>query len=173
MNNEINELRKLAGIPLTESQSVNEAREPRYLSIFTRGDDGRWSHYFDADSKEDAASEVHSLKNQGVKTLVIPVPVSQADWRHVNPHQFVMDYLNKKAKPVAEDFENGYDITHQVDQDDIFPDGADSPLTDKVGPSGSKQGDNPEQKSAKVSMNEETKQIHKDLVYKYRSFLKD
>jgi hypothetical protein len=62
---------------------------------------------------------------------------------------------------------NGYDETHTVDGNDFFPNGADSPVTSVAGPSGARQGDNPEQKKMQVS------EVHKELVYGYRSFLKE
>lgn len=66
----------------------------------------------------------------------------------------------------ALDLSNGYGGT-KADGEDFFPDGADSPVVDNVGPSGSRQGDNPEQKKMQVA------EVHKELVYGYRNYLKE
>lgn len=68
---------------------------------------------------------------------------------------------------LAEDLNNGYNDVNYADGNDYFPDGADSPVTTKVGPSGASQGDNPEQKRMEVA------ETHKELVYSYRKFLKE
>lgn len=65
------------------------------------------------------------------------------------------------------DMNNGYYDRHYARKDDYFPDGADSPVVKSVGPSGAKQGDNPEQKVMKVD------ETHKEMVYAYRKFLKE
>lgn len=70
--------------------------------------------------------------------------------------------------PVAEDvFNNGYDSDEYASGVDFFPNGADSPVVTDVGPSGARQGDNPEQKKMQVA------EVHKELVYGYRNFLKE
>lgn len=61
---------------------------------------------------------------------------------------------------------NGYDDIHYASGDDYFPDGADSPVVSDIAPNG-KQGDNPEQKRVSVT------EVHKELVYNYRNFLKE
>lgn len=63
--------------------------------------------------------------------------------------------------------DNGYSEQETLDGQDYFPTGADSPVTSKVGPSGARQGDNPEQKKMEVA------ETHKELVYNYRKFLKE
>ncbi len=67
----------------------------------------------------------------------------------------------------AYDLNNGYGDEKCLDGDDYFPTGADSPVVGKVGPSGARQGDNPEQKKMEVT------ETHKELVYAYRNFLKE
>ena len=67
----------------------------------------------------------------------------------------------------AYDINNGYYDVHHADKDDYFPDGADSPVIDKVGPSGARQGDNPEQKKMQIA------ETYKSLVYEYKKFLKE
>ena len=67
----------------------------------------------------------------------------------------------------AFDINNGYDDKKVLDGQDYFPTGADGSVVKKTGPSGAKQGDNPEQKKMEVA------ETHKELVYSYRSFLKE
>jgi hypothetical protein len=65
------------------------------------------------------------------------------------------------------DMNNGYNDIHDAHGDDYFPDGADSPVVKDAGPSGARQGDNPEQKKMQVD------EVHKELVYGYRDYLKE
>lgn len=65
----------------------------------------------------------------------------------------------------AFDLQNGYDDINDASGNDYFPNGADSPVVRSTGPSGARQGDNPEQKRMQVA------EVHKELVYSYRSFL--
>lgn len=75
---------------------------------------------------------------------------------------------NKQPTPsVAEDLSNGYNDVEYANGQDYFPDGADSPVTTGTGPSGARQGDNPEQKKMEIA------EAHKELVYNYRKFLKE
>lgn len=72
-----------------------------------------------------------------------------------------------KGVEEAYDFNNGYYDINNANGSDYFPSGADSPVTKNVGPSGAHQGDNPEQKRMQVA------EVHKELVYSYRNFLKE
>lgn len=65
------------------------------------------------------------------------------------------------------DLNNGYTDIDFMAPGDFFPDGADSPVTSRVGPSGARMGDNPEQKKMAVA------ETHKELVYNYRKFLEE
>ncbi len=67
----------------------------------------------------------------------------------------------------AFDIKNGYDDINSADGNDYFPNGADGPVVRATGPSGARQGDNPEQKKMQVA------EVHKELVYSYRSFLSE
>jgi len=69
--------------------------------------------------------------------------------------------------PIDEDLQNGYNDVEKASGIDFFPNGADSPVVSNVGPSGARQGDNPEQKKMQVA------EVHKELVYGYRNFLKE
>lgn len=55
----------------------------------------------------------------------------------------------------AEDLNNGYDDIEYSSGCDYFPDGATSPVISKVGPSGARHGDNPEQKKMAISEDRE------------------
>ena len=70
----------------------------------------------------------------------------------------------------AFDLNNGYDDVHNANPQNYFPTGADSPVVGSVGNS-SRQGDNPEQK--RVAVDEEVSNVHKELVYSYRNYLKE
>jgi hypothetical protein len=66
-----------------------------------------------------------------------------------------------------EDIQNGYNDVNVANGNDFFPNGADSPVVKATGPSGARQGDNPEQKKMQVQ------EVHKELVYNYRSYLNE
>jgi hypothetical protein len=76
-------------------------------------------------------------------------------------------HYGKKFNSMEEDINNGYDDVNVASGNDFFPNGADSPVVRAVGPSGARQGDNPEQKRMQVA------EVHKELVYGYRNFLKE
>jgi hypothetical protein len=67
----------------------------------------------------------------------------------------------------AFNLQNGYDDINDAEGKDYFPNGADSPVVKTTGASGARHGDNPEQKKMAVA------ETHKELVYKYRDFLKE
>jgi hypothetical protein len=73
----------------------------------------------------------------------------------------------RDACAMEEDINNGYDDVHYATGGDYFPNGADGPVVKAVGPSGARQGDNPEQKKMQVA------ETHKELVYSYRKYLKE
>jgi hypothetical protein len=75
--------------------------------------------------------------------------------------------LNEDELEEAYDLNNGYEDVKYAKGSDYFPTGADSPVTSHTGPSGARQGDNPEQKRMEVA------EAHKELVYNYRKFLKE
>lgn len=70
-------------------------------------------------------------------------------------------YLDDFGMNEEYDLNNGYEEV-EIDPSDYFPDGADGPVVRKVGPSGARQGDNPEQKRMAVS--EEQDEITNDMV---------
>jgi hypothetical protein len=76
-------------------------------------------------------------------------------------------YSKKFDNAMEEDFSNGYDTEQYANGSDFFPNGADGPVVVAVGPSGARQGDNPEQKKMQVA------EVHKELVYGYRKYLKE
>ena len=77
------------------------------------------------------------------------------------------DVVEEEVVDEAYDLNNGYEDVKYSKGSDYFPTGADSPVTSHTGPSGARQGDNPEQKKMEVS------EAHKELVYNYRKFLKE
>ena len=76
------------------------------------------------------------------------------------------DKEKESEEKVEEDLNNGYKGT-KADGQDYFPDGADGPVVDGAGPSGARQGDNPEQKKLQIA------EVHKELVYGYRNYLNE
>lgn len=84
---------------LLRNSMVDEAASDVYFSVFAQNSDGSWSHYFDADDKEDAADSKREVIGMGDKAVVIKVPKDQANWTHVNPDEFVKNHLAKKAAP--------------------------------------------------------------------------
>ena len=95
-------------------------------------------------------------------------PYDDADDDYMGPLEEAEETDDGKEEvEEAFDLNNGYDDLTFMKPGDFFPDGADSPVTRQVGPSGAKQGDNPEQKKMAVA------EAHKDLVYNYRKFLKE
>ena len=79
----------------------------------------------------------------------------------------------RKSLDFNEDIQNGYNDRHYADEFGKYPNfaipsGQDGPVTKKTGAAGARQGDNPEQKTMAVS-----EDIHKELVYKYRDYLKE
>ena len=81
------------------------------------------------------------------------------------------DYTDQSMRAgemgMEEDLNNGYDTEQCADGSDFFPNGADGPVVKAVGPSGARHGDNPEQKYMQVA------EVHKELVYGYRKYLKE
>ena len=75
--------------------------------------------------------------------------------------------LDKFGSGLEEDINNGYYDRHFARGVDYFPNGADGPVVDRTGAAGARHGDNPEQKKMAVV------ETHKELVYKYRAFLKE
>jgi len=76
---------------------------------------------------------------------------------------------------VVGDLQNGYGKHHKTTKfhSDYFPTGADANVVDHAGPASAKQGDNPMQKAIKDNVADdlnESKEIHKELVYEYRTF---
>lgn len=70
-------------------------------------------------------------------------------------------------RSLSEDLNNGYNTEKYATGSDFFPNGADSPVVTATGPSGARQGDNPEQKKMQVA------EVHRELVYGYRKFISE
>ncbi len=93
--------------------------------------------------------------------------VEQNKWKQHQEDDQRQQQQSPAEMAEAYDMNNGYGDTHSVHPDNYFPDGADSPVVCKTGASGARQGDNPEQKKMAVA------EMHKELVYNYRNFLKE
>ena len=88
-------------------------------------------------------------------------------WKFDKKDSLEQKPLTKEQYAFEEDLNNGYEDRHYACGDDYFPDGADGPVVDKTGPSGARQGDNPEQKKMQID------EVHNELVYSYRRFLEE
>lgn len=102
-------------------------------------------------------------------------PQSEIEWvsrTHNVPFNDLMDAWKKSQGAMEEafDLQNGYDDIENANGQDYFPSGADSPVVKAIG-GAPKSGDNPEQK--RVAVAEETADLHKELVYNYRNYLKE
>ena len=97
--------------------------------------------------------------------------VSDRKWaEHAKSDQRDKDAEQKKSEDkVEEDFDlnNGYGDINDASGNDYFPNGADSPVVKTTGSSGARQGDNPEQKKVQIA------EVHKELVYGYRNYLRE
>lgn len=94
-----------------------------YHSVWFKDKDGsNWSHHFDADSKEDAAEEKSSLKNDGHKVKVLKVAKNQADWRKQEHRDAAIKRLNEYSEE---------DHQHDQEQEDLMED-LDSRLADHI-----------------------------------------
>lgn len=121
-------------------QEFNDALEAE--GLMSQDDEDSFDDSMDGDFDSAMASAGHG---------------SDEDYGHFGGEEFEEAY----------DFNNGYNDIHDATGDDYFPDGADSPVVSNTGPSGARQGDNPQQKKMQVS------EVHKELVYGYRSYLKE
>ena len=86
---------------------------------------------------------------------------------HMGDDDYTDQSMRAGEMGMEEDLNNGYDTEQYATGSDFFPNGADSPVVRAVGPSGARQGDNPEQKYMQVA------EVHKELVYGYRKYLKE
>ena len=121
-------------------QEFNDALEAE--GLMSQDDEDSFDDSMDGDFDSAMASAGHG---------------SDEDYGHFGGEEFEEAY----------DFNNGYNDIHDATGDDYFPDGADSPVVSDTGPSGARQGDNPEQKKMQVD------EVHKELVYGYRNYLKE
>lgn len=77
---------------------------------------------------------------------------------------------------VVGDLNNGYGRHHVAQEEDYFPHSEHGSVSIAAGPSAAKQSDNPLQKASatfEVGELDEAQDIHKELVYAYRTFLKE
>lgn len=90
-----------------------------------------------------------------------------AQQQSIKAHGKGFDSMSGDLLPEDYDLNNGYGSEEYANGNDYFPNGADSPVVSKTGPSGARQGDNPEQKKMQVA------EVHKELVYGYRKYLNE
>lgn len=117
-------------------------------------------------SGEISNDEYEQLLSQAIKSMDISAGITSdeddyADW------SMRQGEMGNYAPAVDEGLDNGYKDINIAAGSDFFPNGADGPVVKKVGPSGAKQGDNPEQKKMQVD------EAHKELVYAYRKFVQE
>ena len=116
----------------------------------------------------------YALKNLISAMKTSRDPESEVAWvaktHNVSPQELTQawqDYVRNSSMDEEFDLNNGYGDVENASGNDFFPNGADSPVVRNVGPSGARQGDNPEQKKMQVA------EVHKELVYGYRNYLKE
>lgn len=86
-----------------KNESLEEATQTHCHSIFIKGPH-KWSHHFDADSKEDANDEARSLKNQGETVKILRIKKEDLPrWGHgdgeTNPHEYLQNRLKESQDP--------------------------------------------------------------------------
>jgi len=129
------------------------------------------------DAVEEFGAALQAMGQHEVDTMDDSIPDSTGDseWpeRDYNsrtagpPEDYNPKDYGSDAMEEAFNLQNGYDDINDASGNDYFPSGADSPVVRDTGPSGARQGDNPEQKKMQVD------EVHKELVYGYRNFLKE
>ena len=188
---DLNRMRQLAGIHVTtlgnSAHNTSQVDEAKFSSVscsqcgsmFGQGDSG-FSHCKDhAGQKpidESALSEMEDMHegNPPIDKRTMGKLNKQVNDKKWATHKASdekdakdAEAAKKQPTPVEEDLNNGYADLKFMDANDFFPDGADSPVTSRAGPSGARHGDNPEQKKMEVA------EAHKELVYNYRKFIKE
>lgn len=161
-----------AGPYASEGEARNDIRSLQWFDS-SAGDDFAFGHDVDGkfvydDSGEEAEDisgiDGENLGSGGMDEFELNNTNDPLDVDDPAPMEEVDAFA---SDDVYEDLNNGYDDIKFMNPGDFFPDGADSPVAGNVGPSGARQGDNPEQKKMQVA------ETHKELVYNYRKFLKE
>jgi hypothetical protein len=167
---DLNELRKLAGLPAEESDAqVEEGIKDKVgdtpnLPGPSGGDDALLDEEGEDEDEDETAVEEDATQ---------PETEAQAGEEEVSEGTAPLgEHGEEVAEAVEGELNNGYKKHHTVKDDDHFPTGQDQSVSDEAGPSSAHQGDNPMQKKTKVRV-EEAKGIHHGLVYAYRDFIKE
>lgn len=158
-NLNLEDLRKLAGLP-EELLPVEEAKDNKADDTPNiPGPSGGEDELLDEvdEDEEDIAVQEDAAESE------IEAQVSEEE---------ISEETGDLDEAVEGSLDNGYKNHHEVKKDDYFPTGQDQSVSDEAGPASAKQGDNPMQKRTKTQV-AEAKEIHRDLVYGYRSFLKE
>lgn len=145
------EIRDITALP----HEAAKARAQEILAASTTGDT----------KKAYLARQINATRNTMAVVKLLYDMVLKGEGHGVQGSSYSKKFDN--AMEEAFDLQNGYDDVHDASGKDYFPTGADSPVVDKTGASGARQGDNPEQKKMQIA------EVHKELVYSYRNFLKE
>lgn len=173
-NLNIEDLRKLAGIP-EELLHVEEAKDekagdaPPNIPGPSGGEDELLDEV-DEDEEDIAVEEAKTQSEIEAQTFEEEVSEDAAFMGKSGESEGKSDGELEEA--IEGELNNGYKKHHVVKKDGYFPTGQDQSVSDEAGPSSAKHGDNPMQKRTKIQV-KEARAIHKDLVYGYRSFLKE
>lgn len=184
-------------LPMEEGPEMDEAKSDRYFSpLAYNNPDGSMTGTSSEDLRKWAAEEIQGFIQSVETDGEVPEDDVNYDFAdhfddivngddetlkraygavragmYETPERFIkickaaLNMLNGVTE--AFDLQNGYDDINDASGNDYFPSGADSPVVRDTGPSGARQGDNPEQKKMQVD------EVHKELVYGYRNFLKE
>jgi len=147
------------------------------LASAGHGSDEDYGDYGGHDDFEEGIGDSTDKVGYALKALIDAMktsqdPESEVHWvaktHNVSPQELTQAWQQyTRNGAMDEDLNNGYDDINDASGNDFFPNGADSPVVSTVGPSGARQGDNPEQKKMQVA------EVHKELVYGYRNYLNE
>lgn len=113
------------------------------------------------------ANQVNRARSAMDVTALMYNMILAGEGNAVQGSNYSKKFGNANTMEEAFDMQNGYNDVDEANGSDFFPNGATSPVVSKVGPSGARQGDNPQQKKMQVA------EVHKELVYGYRNFLRE
>jgi hypothetical protein len=146
-----NEINSMISLP----HEAAKARAQEILAASTTSDN----------KKSYLANQINRTRNTMAVIKLLYDMVLKGEGHGVQGSSYSKKFDN--AMEEAFDLNNGYDDINDASGNDYFPSGAVSPVVKATGPSGARHGDNPEQKKMQVA------EVHKELVYGYRNFLKE
>lgn len=179
--NELDRIRQLAGVPLskklnesfeaeldnTEAQDANQADVDEGIELGDENEGQEAYYIVDTQTKAIKAGPFQSSGQamQAAQSFSAFNPAQHSIDIGVDDNGTLIN--NAPFEESGTGLENGYNDIIDSYGEDFFPNGADGSVVTATGPSGSRQGDNPEQKYIQVA------EVHKELVYGYRSFLRE